>query len=98
MSNPSRVRRWAAPAIFFPCQSGSNCSWPAKHCPGPPLCEQGARGADVGDELLVPRTIEHDDHQVVDIAIEALGDGVQVVLDARVEMHRVFAARTDDEL
>ena len=34
ISSPSRFRRWAAPAIFLPCQRRSNLSCPVKHWPG----------------------------------------------------------------
>ena len=60
--------------------------------------DAGAGRADVGDELLVARPIEHDDDQILDLAAEALRDRVQVVGDRRVEVHRVLRARPDDEL
>ena len=46
--------------------------------------------ADVGDELLVARPVEHDDDEVVDLAAEAVGDRLQVVGDRRVEADASF--------
>ena len=43
MSRPSRLRRCAAPAIFLPCQSKSNFSWPTKHWPGRDFWQHGRK-------------------------------------------------------
>ncbi len=47
--------------------------------------------ADVGDELLVARPVEHRDDQVVDVAAQRLGDRMEVVADRRVEIDRLAA-------
>ena len=57
-----------------------------------------AGGADVGDQLLVPRPIEDDDHQILDVAAEAPGDRLQVRLHRRVEVDGVPRRRPDDDL
>ena len=57
-----------------------------------------AGGADVGDQLLVTRPIEHHDRQLVDLAAEAAGDGAQVLAHRRVEVDQVLRRRTDDQL
>ena len=50
-----------------------------------------AGAADVLDQLLVARAIEDDDDEVLDLAVEALGDRLQVLLDGRVEVDRALA-------
>ena len=50
-----------------------------------------ARLADVGDEPLVARPVEDDDHEVVDLAVERLRDRLQVVLDGRVDVDLALA-------
>ena len=45
-----------------------------------------ARLADLGDQALVARPVEHDDHEVVDLAVERLGDGLQVLLHGGVDV------------
>ena len=57
-----------------------------------------AGGADVGDQLLVPRPVEHDHDQVLDAAAERLRDGAQVEPHRRVEIDDVARARADDQL
>ncbi len=44
------------------------------------------RLADVGDQPLVARSVEDDDHQVVDLAVEAAGDRLEVVLHRGVDV------------
>ena len=39
-----------------------------------------ARLADVGDQLLVPRAVEHHDDQIVHAALQAAGDGLEVAV------------------
>ena len=55
-------------------------------------------GADVGDQLLVPLAIEHDDDEVLDVTAEAPGDRLQVRLHRRVEVDDVARRRSDDDL
>src|SRR5262249_9146777 len=57
-----------------------------------------ARFANVSDELFVPRTIEHHDHEIFDVAVESFGDILQIFGDWRIEGDRVFARRADDDL
>src|SRR6185503_12006891 len=45
-----------------------------------------ARFSDIGDEPFVTRTVEHDHHEVVHLAVERLGDDLQVVLDGGVDV------------
>ena len=45
-----------------------------------------AGGADVADQLLVARPIEHHDDELVDLAAERPGDGAQVLAHRRVEV------------
>ncbi len=54
--------------------------------------------ADIVDQLLVPRPIEHDDDQVLDVALEAAGDRAQVVGYRRVQADGVLGARPHDQL
>ena len=71
---------------------------PAERSPSPISLMRAPGGADVGDQLLVPLAIEHDDDEVVDVAAEALGDRLQVRLDRRVEVDDVARRRPDDDL
>ena len=57
-----------------------------------------AGGADVGDELLVPLTIEHDHDEIVDVAAEAARNRLQVVRHRRIEADGILRAGPDDEL
>src|SRR5207245_2120359 len=41
---------------------------------------------DIGNEPLVPWPVEHDDHEVVHLALERLGDGLEVVLHGRLDV------------
>src|SRR5579872_6519577 len=50
------------------------------------------------DEFLVPGSVEDDNHQVLHVAIEALGDHLEVVLHGSVEIDAVLARRTHDQL
>ena len=50
------------------------------------------------DERLVPLAIEHDDDQVLHVAVEAPGDLLEVVGYRRVEIHRVLRLRADHQL
>src|SRR6185503_18510249 len=54
--------------------------------------------ANVGDELLVTRSIEHDDHQILDLSAQRLRDRTQVVLDRSIQVHHVARAGSDNEL
>ena len=58
----------------------------------------GAGRADVVDELLVARPVEHDDDQILDAAAQTAGDGLQVLVHRRVEADVILRARTDDQL
>ena len=56
---------------------------PAERSPSP-ISRMRAPGlADVGDQLLVARAVEHDHHEVVHVAVERPRDGLQVVRDRR---------------
>ena len=50
------------------------------------------------DQFFVAWAIEHNDDEIVDAALQAAGDGFQVLLDGRVEIDRPFCRRTDDDL
>src|SRR6201987_130149 len=52
---------------------------------------------DVVDELLVARAVENDDDEVFDVAVEALGNGLQVVRNGGVEFNSAFARWPDDD-
>src|SRR4051812_22437154 len=54
--------------------------------------------ADIGDQLLVPRTIEHDDDEVLDVAAERLRDRGEVFRRRRVKADGGLRARADDQL
>ena len=54
--------------------------------------------ANIGDELLMPRAVEHHDDQIVHAALQPPGDGFQVVLHRRVQIDRAFRRRADDDL
>ena len=56
------------------------------------------RLADVGDEPLVAGPVEHDDHQVVDLAVERLGERLEVVLHRGVDVDLALGRRPHDEL
>ena len=60
--------------------------------------DAGPRLPDVGDEPLMARAVEHDDDEVVDLAVQGLGDGLEVVLDRRVEVDLPPGRRPDDDL
>src|SRR4026207_137341 len=47
----------------------------------------GARRANLCDQLLVTRTIEHDDDEIFDVSIQGTGDRAQVLGGARIEAH-----------
>ena len=57
-----------------------------------------ASGADVVNQLLVARPIQHDDHEVLDLTAQAASDRLQVVGRRRVEVDRILGARSDHEL
>ena len=57
-----------------------------------------ARLADIGDQLLVARPVEDHDHQVVHPALQPPRDGLQILLDRRIQIHRAFGGRADDDL
>src|SRR6187397_2706608 len=46
----------------------------------------------------VTRPFEDGDHEVLDVAIQAARDRTQVLADRRVQAHRPFGVRPDDEL
>src|ERR1700719_2467989 len=41
------------------------------------------------------RTVEDDDDQILDVAIEPLGDGLEIVGDGGIEIDRALAGRTN---
>src|SRR5205807_6675915 len=51
--------------------------------------------ADIGDEFFMARTIEHHHYQIVDAALQAARDRLQVVLHRRVELHGALGGGTD---
>ena len=57
-----------------------------------------ARLADIRDELLMPRPVEHHHHHVVHAPLQAPGDGLQVVFHRSVQIDSAFRRRTDDDL
>ena len=60
--------------------------------------DAGAGGADVGNQLLVPRPIEDDHHEILDLASEAAGNGFEIVPRRRVEIDGFLRAGTDHQL
>ena len=60
---------------------------PAERSPSEISRMRAPAAADVGDELLVARPVEHDHHEVVDAALEPARDGLQVVLHRGVQVH-----------
>ena len=57
-----------------------------------------ASRTDLLDQLLVARTVEHGDDEVLDVALEAARDRLQVLGDRRVQADRMLGARSDDQL
>ena len=70
---------------------------PADRSPSPISLILRSRLANVGNQLLVPRPVEHDDDQVFDVAVHAFGNVLQIVDHRRVEVHRAFAGRADHD-
>ena len=60
--------------------------------------DPGAGGADVGDQLAVALAVEDDDGEVVDVALERVGDVAQVLGHRGVEVHLAAGGRADDDL
>src|SRR5205814_10040166 len=52
--------------------------------------DAGSGGADVADQLLVPRSIQHDDHEVLDLTTETSGNRFKVVGRRRVQVDGVL--------
>src|SRR5208283_4991844 len=52
--------------------------------------------ANLFDHFFVTRAIENHDNQIFHVAVEALGDGLQVIGDGGVELHGAFAGWADD--
>ncbi len=50
--------------------------------------------ANVGDQLFVARAVQDDDDQVLDVAVQALGNGFQIVGHRSIEFDRALARRT----
>ena len=71
---------------------------PADKSPSPISLILAPGLANVGNQLFVPRPVEHDDHQIFDVAVHALGNILQVVDHWRVDIYRTFAGRTDHDL
>jgi len=57
-----------------------------------------ARGANLVDQLRVPRPIEHDDDEIFDPAAVCLRNRPKIEANRRVEVDHVASARADDEL
>ena len=60
--------------------------------------DAGSGGADVADQLLVPRSIQHDDHEVLDLTPETSGNRFKVVGRRRVQVDGVLRAWPDHQL
>src|SRR6185295_2651776 len=60
--------------------------------------DAGAGGADVRDELLVPRAVEHHDGQIAHPTLEGRGDVPQVLGDRRVDVDPAAGGGPDDDL
>src|SRR5438445_12506335 len=54
-----------------------------------------AGGANIFDQLLVAGAVENDDDEVLLVAVEAAGNGADVVDHRRVQVDGPFAARAD---
>ena len=44
------------------------------------------------------RTLKNDDHQIVHAALETTGDGLEIVLDRRIEIDRTAGRWSHDDL
>ena len=71
---------------------------PADRSPSRDQPDARAGRADLLDQRLVARPVEHDDDEILDVALEAAGDRVEVLGHRRVEADGILRARTDDEL
>jgi len=60
--------------------------------------DPGARGTHVVDELFVSRTVEDDDGQVADVAIQRLRDDLKILGDGSVKIDLASRGCTDHEL
>src|SRR5580700_10039081 len=58
----------------------------------------GASLADAFDQVSMTRTFQNNDHQVIHAALEAAGDGLQIVLHRRIEIHRATGGWPHDDL
>src|SRR6185437_4874891 len=57
-----------------------------------------SRLAYLGNQLLVPWPVEHDDDQVFHVAVHAFGNVLQVVDHGRINVHCALAGRADHDL
>ncbi len=57
-----------------------------------------AHGTNFADQFLVAIAIEDHHNQVFDVAVEPLRDGLEVVGDRCIKIHRTLAGRSDDNL
>jgi hypothetical protein len=57
-----------------------------------------SRLADLGDEVLMAVAVEHHDGQLVDVALEGVGDLVEVLLDGGIEIDMLAGGRSDHDL
>src|SRR5688500_11400385 len=60
--------------------------------------DTGTRRADIGYQLLVPRTIETDDRQIIYVASQTPRDVPQIVFDRCINIHSTAGRRPDHDL
>src|SRR5436305_3993759 len=56
------------------------------------------RSANIGNQFFMARTVEHDDHEIFDVAIKTSRNGFQVVGDGSIEFASALARWPDDQL
>src|SRR2546428_11769748 len=57
-----------------------------------------ARGANIGNQLLVTGTVEHNDDEIFDVALQPLGNVLQVVRHRRIHLYGTLTRWADDNL
>ena len=56
-----------------------------------------ARPANLVDQILVARPIQHDHYQVLDVAMQSLGDHPEIDRRRGIQIHRALAGRADHD-
>ena len=58
----------------------------------------GPGGADLVDQLLMARPVEHRDDEIDHAAAETAGNRLEILVHRRIEAHVILRARSDDQL